>query len=136
MSQYFSIDGRPVWNPANGPGTLFARLAETLVPLAGRPSGIGVTPGDPDDHPIDGAAFGAFTDALVSEYRATAHPIQRALLEGFVATAAVLARRGRLALPALDGPPGTSPRDLPGGGAAAPDRLAALIAEYAGAMPA
>jgi hypothetical protein len=37
-----------------------------------------------------------------------------------VATAAVLARRGGLALPALDGP----------------DRLAALVAEYAGAMPA
>lgn len=134
MSQYFSIDGTGVWNPSNGPGTLFARLAEALVPLAG-PSGIGTTPGDPDDHPIEGAVFAAFADALVAEYRATSHPIQRALSEGFVATAAVLARRAGLALPALDGPAGRSPRDVPGGPPAGPDRLAGLIAEYERAMP-
>ncbi|WIX89520.1 DUF6086 family protein [Amycolatopsis sp. DG1A-15b] len=132
MSQYFSVDGHSVWNPSNGPGTLFTHLAEALVPLAGRPSGIGVTPGDPDDHPIDGAAFAAFAGALVAEYRATSHPIQRALLEGFVATAAVLARRGGLV---LDGSAGRSARDIPGGGAAGPDRLAELMAEYERAMP-
>ncbi|MEV6826869.1 DUF6086 family protein [Amycolatopsis sp. NPDC051102] len=135
MSQYFSIDGPDVWNPSNGPGTLFTRLAEAFVPLAGGPSGLGVTPGDPGDHPIDGAAFAAFTGALVAEYRATSHPINRALLEGFVVTAAVLARRGGLALPALDGPIASSPRDIPGGGAAGPDRLAELMAEYERAMP-
>ncbi|MFJ9778590.1 DUF6086 family protein [Amycolatopsis sp. NPDC101161] len=135
MSQYFRIDGRDVWNPSHGPATVFTRLAEAFVPLAG-PSGIGVTPGDPDDHPIDGAAFAKFTDALVAEYRATSHPIQRALLEGFVATAAVLARRAGLALPALDGPAAVSSRDVPGGGAAGPDRLAELMAGYERAMPA
>ena len=134
MSQYFSIDGTGVWNPANGPGNLFVRLAEAFVPLGG-PHGLGTTPGDPDDHPIDGAVFAAFTDALVAEYRATAHPIKRALLEGFVTTAAVLARRGGLALPALDGPAGTSDRDIPGGGGAGPDRLAELMAGYEHAMP-
>jgi hypothetical protein len=136
MSQCFSIDGQDVWTPSNGPGRLFARLAEALVTPAGRPSGIGVTPGDPDDHPIDGAVFAEFVGALVAEYRATSHPITRALLEGFVATAAVLARRGGCALPALDGPAGTSSRDIPGGGAAGPDRLAELVAEYERAMPA
>lgn len=135
MSQYFSIDGTDVWNPSHGPGTLFTHLAEALVPLAGQPSGIGVTPGDPDDHPIDGAAFAAFTDTLVAEYRATSHPIMRALLEGFVATAAVMARRGGLALPALDEPAGRSPRDLAAGGTAGPDRLAELVAGYERAMP-
>ncbi|MEV7044346.1 DUF6086 family protein [Amycolatopsis sp. NPDC051061] len=68
MSHYFSIGGTGVRNPSNGPGTLFTRLAEALVPLAGRPSGIGVTPGDPDDHPIDGATFAEFVGALVAEY--------------------------------------------------------------------
>jgi hypothetical protein len=134
MSQHFSIDGQDVWTPSNGPGRLFARLAEALVPQAGRPSGIGVTPGDPDDHPIDGALFAEFADALVAEYRATSHPINRGLLEGFVATAAVLARRGGCALPALDGPAGTPSHDIPGA-AAGPDRLAELMAEYARAMP-
>jgi hypothetical protein len=134
MSQYFSIDGQDVWNPSNGPGRLFARLAEALVPWAGRPSGIGVTPGDPDDHPIDGAVFAEFADALVAEYRATSHPIKRGLLEGFVATAAVLARRGGCALPALDGPAETSSHDI-SGAPAGPDRLAELTAEYARAMP-
>ncbi|EOD63213.1 DUF6086 family protein [Amycolatopsis vancoresmycina] len=134
MSQYFSIDGTDVWNPSNGPGTLFVHLAAAHVPLGG-PHGIGTTPGDPDDHPIDGTVFAAFADALVAEYRATSHPIKRALLEGFVATAAVMARRGGLALPALDGPAGHSPRDVPGGGAAGPDRLAELVAEYERAMP-
>jgi hypothetical protein len=38
-------------------------------------------------------------------------------------------------LPALDGPAGGSTRDIPGGGAAGPDRLADLIAEYERAMP-
>ena len=134
MSQYFSIDGQDVWNPSHGPATVFTRLAEAFVPLAG-PSGIGVAPGDPDDHPIDGAAFAKFTDALVAEYRTTSHPIQRALLEGFVATAAVLARRAGLAA-ALDGPAAVASRDIPGGGAAGPDRLAELMAGYARAMPA
>ncbi|MET8851571.1 DUF6086 family protein [Amycolatopsis sp. NPDC004625] len=134
MSQYFSIDGTGVWNPSTGPGTLFVHLAAAFVPLGG-PHGIGTTPGDPDAHPIDGAVFAAFADTLVAECRATSHPIQRALLEGFVATAAVLARRGGLALPALDGPAGRSPRDIPGGGAAGPDRLAELVAEYERAMP-
>ncbi|MCR6482670.1 DUF6086 family protein [Amycolatopsis sp. OK19-0408] len=135
MSHYFSIDGTYVWNPSIGPGDLFTHLAEALTPLAG-PSGIGVTPGDPHDHPIDGAVFAKFADTLVAEYRATSHPIKRALLEGFVATAAVLARRGGLPLPALDGPAGTSTRDIPGGGAAGPDRLAELMAEHERAMPA
>lgn len=49
-----------------------------------------------------------------------------------MATAAVLARRGGLA---LDGVPGSSARDIPGGGAAGPDRLAELVAEYERAMP-
>lgn len=136
MSQYFRIDGTDVWNPSNGPGTLFTHLAEAYVPLAGRPSGIGVTPGDPDDHPVDGAVFAAYLDALVAEYRATSHPIERALLEGFVATAVVLARRGGLTVPALDGPVRPSPRDIPGGGAAGPDRLAELTAEHERAVPA
>jgi hypothetical protein len=96
MSQNFSIDGQAVWNPSNGPGRLFTRLAEA-----------------------------------VAEYRATSHPVTRALLEGFVATAAVLGRRGGCALPALDGPAGTSSRDIPGGGAAGPGRLAELMAESA-----
>lgn len=135
MSQYFSIDGQGVWNPSNGPGRLFVRLAEALVPPAGLPSGIEATPGDPDDHPIDGAAFAKFVDALVAEYRAASHPINRALLEGFVATAAVLARRGGCALPALDGPAGASASDIPGGGSAGPDRLAELMAEYERSMP-
>lgn len=135
MSHYFSIDGTVVWNPANGPGLLFTHLAEAYVPLAGRPSGIGVTPGDPNDHPVDGAVFAAYVDALVTEYRATSHPIKRALLAGFVATAAVLARRGGLPLPALDGPVEPSPRDIPGGGAAGPDHLGELMAEYERAMP-
>src|SRR3954464_10090227 len=121
MSQCFSIDGQDVWTPSNGPGRLFARLAEALVTPAGRPSGIGVTPGDPDDHPIDGAVFAEFVDALVAECRATWRRIRRAPLEGFVATAAALARGGGCALPALDGPAGTSSRDIPGGGAAGPD---------------
>ena len=55
MTQHFSIDGQDVRNPSNGPGRLFARLAEALSAQAGRPSGIGVAPGDP-------------------EYRATSHP--------------------------------------------------------------
>ncbi|MFG1644574.1 DUF6086 family protein [Amycolatopsis sp. NPDC049252] len=135
MSQYFTIDGHCVWNPANGPGRLFTRLADAMVAHAGRPSGIGVTPGDPDDHPIDGPVFAEFADVLVAGYRATSHPVDRALLEGFVATAAVLARRGGCALPALDGPAGRSTRDIPGGGAAGPDRLAELMAEYERAMP-
>ncbi|MGK3203597.1 DUF6086 family protein [Amycolatopsis sp. MEPSY49] len=134
MSHSFSIDGPDVWNPSTGPGTLFTRLAEAFVPMAG-PSGIGVTPGDPDDHPIDGATFAEFTDALITEYRATSHPIQRALLEGFAATAAVLARRGGLTLPALNGPAAVSFRDIPGDGAAGPDRLAELMAGHERAMP-
>lgn len=135
MSQYFSIDGQDVWNPSNGPGRLFVRLAEVLATRAGRPSGIGETPGDPDDHRIDGAVFTEFADALVAEYRATSHPILRALLEGFVVTTAVLAGRGGRTLPALDGPAGTSVRDLPVGVSAGPDRLAELMAEYERAMP-
>ncbi|WP_328458454.1 hypothetical protein [Amycolatopsis sp. NBC_00438] len=62
---------------------------------------------------IDGPGF---ADTWVAGYRATSHPIDRAPLEGFVATAAVLARRG--------------------GGAAGPDRLAELVAEYGRARPA
>jgi hypothetical protein len=135
MSQYFSIDGTEVWNPSNGPGTLFVHLAAAFEPLAG-PAGVGTRPGDPDDHPIDGAVFAKFVDALVAVYRATSHPIKRALLEGFVATAAVLARRGGLALPALDGAAGASSRDIPGGPPAGPDRLAELVAGYERAMPA
>ena len=53
-----------------------------------------------------------------------------------MATAAVLARRAGLALPALDGPAAVASRDIPGGGAAGPDRLAELMAGYARAMPA
>lgn len=134
MSQYFSIDGTDVWNPSVGPGDLFTHLAAALVPLGG-PSGVGVRPGDPYDHPIDGPVFAKFVDTLIAEYRATSHPINRALLEGFVAIAAVLARRGGLPLPALDGPAGTSTRDIPGGGAAGPDHLAELMAEHERAMP-
>ncbi|GAB3885879.1 hypothetical protein GCM10029964_049260 [Kibdelosporangium lantanae] len=122
MSQYFEVGEETLWNPSNGPGILFARTARAMESIAGVPCGIGVGrwgPGDPDCHSIDLPVFTAFTDALVRRYRTSNHVILRSLLEGFLATAIVMVRRG-------------------GGTVAAPvepDRLARLVMEHSAAMP-
>jgi hypothetical protein len=142
MSQYFEVGDRTLWNPSNGPGTLFVRMAEALEPVAGLPSGIGVGqwgPGDPDCHGIDLDAFTQFTDTLVRRYRASNHLILRSLMEGFIATAVVLVQRGGGTVPALSEDPGADDRDVqvgPSGPAAKadPDRLAELAAEHAASM--
>ena len=143
MSQYFDVGEQTLWNPSNGPGTLFVDMVKALEPLAGLPSGIGVGrwgPGDPDCHGIDLVAFTSFTDALVRRYRGSNHLILRSLMEGVIATAIVLVERGGGSVPALTEQPGTDTRDVQAGpnGLAAraqPHRLTELAAEHSAAMP-
>jgi len=142
MSQYFDVGERTLWNPSNGPGTLFLSVAKALEPVAELPSGIGVGrwgPGDPDCHGIDLVAFTRFTDVLVRRYRESNHLILRSLMEGFIATAIVLVERGGGTVPALSEQPGDDNRDVqigPNGLAAKadPDRLAQKAAEHSAAM--
>lgn len=142
MSQYFDVGEQTIWNPSNGPGTLFANMAKVLEPVAGSPSGIGIGrwgPGDPDTHAIDLVAFTLFTDHLVRRYRESNHLILRSLMEGFIATAIVLVERGGGTVSALSEQPGTDMRDVQIGldGPAAkaePDRLAELAVEQSAAM--
>jgi len=135
MSQYFDVGERTLWNPSNGPGTLYVRTVAALEPLAGVPSGIGVGrwgPGDPDSHGIDLPVFTEFVNALVRCYRDGNHRILRALVESPLAVSIVLVQRAGGAVEALAEPPGVADRDIRTGPAAAapPDRLAELVAQF------
>lgn len=137
MSQDFEINERTLWNPSNGPGLLFVRMAAALEPVAELPSGIG--PGRwADCHEIDLPALTAFTDALVRIYRSSNHVIFRSLMEGFIATAIVLVQRGGGTVTALAEQAGAVTSNVqvgPNGPVATPeDRLAELAAAHDGSM--
>ena len=142
VSQYFQVGDQTLWNPSNGPGTLFVSVAKALEPVAELPSGIGVGrwgPGDPDCHGIDLDAFTRFTDALVRRYRSSNHLILQSLMEGFIATAIVLVERGGGTVRALSEQPGTNTQDVQIGATgpvakADPDRLTQRAAEHSAAM--
>ncbi|MEV5708625.1 DUF6086 family protein [Actinoallomurus sp. NPDC052274] len=137
---YFQVDDRVLWNPSNGVARVFVRTAEVLVPEAELPTGLG--PMVEDECQVDMAAFTAFVRALIGRYEASNHRILRSLMEDFIAVALVLVERGGGTLRPSDPPvgwqdvqagPGTElpPSDQRGG----TERWAALVAEYARAMP-
>jgi hypothetical protein len=138
VSKYFQHGDLVLWNPSNQVAELFLRTAETLAAVEARPTGIG--PMRADEHQLDLAAYGAFVDALAHRYLASRHAIHRALLEGFLATALVLARRAGHDIAALSTPPEPSGRDVsvgPDGMAATGDpvRLLRLSEELGRSMP-
>lgn len=139
MSQYFNANGQVLWNPSNGVSQLFLRSAEALAPLVKLPTGIGEMVSD--DSEIDMEVFEAFVNALVQVYQQSNHPILRSLMEGFVATAVVLAHRGGGHVAAPDPNAGPDFRDVSVAyGAdfpARPDleKLEQLCADHARAMP-
>ncbi|MFC5188109.1 DUF6086 family protein [Actinomadura harenae] len=106
MSQYFQIGERALWNPATSVAQVFLRAAESLTTLTGLPSGLGSMEADECEVDID--VFSAFVDALIYRYARSNHVIIRFLMEGFTATAIVLAHRGggRLPAPASSNDPG------------------------------
>lgn len=145
MSQYFYVGEEVVWNPSNGVGLLFLRSAEALVPVASMPTGI-----SPADHiangdvwAIDMPIFELFVDALVDRYQKSTHTILRSLMEGFIATALVLAERGGGNTPSLGADPHPDVFDLSDvsvterglGDRAHAGRLAELRAIHSRAMP-
>jgi hypothetical protein len=102
MSQYFQVGQRVLWNPATGVAQVFLRAAESFAALTGLPSGLG--PMQADECEIDMEVFSTFVDALIRRYARSNHVILRSLMEGFTATAIVLANRGGGRLPALETP--------------------------------
>ena len=138
VSQYFRVGQQVLWNPSNGVAELFVHTAQTLAHIQDVPSGIGDM--DADEYEIDPDSLSAFVNALVGRYVASHHPILRALLEGFVATAMVLVDRAGRDTPALDDPPPLELRDVSistAGMAPRADaaRLRRLAQEHARAMP-
>ncbi|MFG1941459.1 DUF6086 family protein [Nonomuraea sp. NPDC048826] len=141
MSQYFQAGDQVLWNPSNGVAGLFIRSAEALAPETGLPTGLG--PMESDECQVDLATFAAFVSALIGRYERSNHPILHSLMEGFIATALVLAERGGAELPAPDANDGDW-RDVQvsehftwstGGPIGDAERWAALSAQHARAMP-
>lgn len=99
MSTTFLVDDIVVWSSSNQVARLFTGQAETIAATFGAPSGIGDIVEDESE--IDPAVFGKFLTEVLRQYQASAHPILRSLLTGFIGTALVLADRTGLALPAL-----------------------------------
>lgn len=138
VSQYFRVGRQVLWNPSNGVAELFARTAQALAPTAGIPTGTSEMYAD--EYEIDPDSLAAFLNALVSRYLASHHPVFRALLEGFLATAMVLVERAGRDVPALTDPPPLELRDVsvgPAGIAASgdPARLRLLAREHDRLMP-
>ncbi|GAA2818536.1 DUF6086 family protein [Crossiella cryophila] len=138
MSQYFKHAGRTLWNPANGVAALFLASAQAASTAVDLPTGLGAMVADECE--IDLPVFAALTDAVVRRCRESGHPVLRALLEGFAATAVVLVERAGGNLPALSAEPGLESRDLSVGPdgvgeRAAAERLAALAGDLGRAMP-
>ncbi|GAA2896984.1 hypothetical protein Acy02nite_80810 [Actinoplanes cyaneus] len=136
MSQYFQAGDLVLWNPSNGVATLFVRTSEAMAPLVGLPTGIG--PCVNDEYEIDLDMFESFVDALAARYLSANHPILRSLVEGFLATAIVMAQRAGRELPALRAQ--SKPRwwDLSVGRNQMPpgdrEELIELVAEHASGM--
>ncbi|XRQ07191.1 DUF6086 family protein [Actinomadura welshii] len=101
MSQFFQNGDDVLWNPATRVAQVFMDMAAAHARLLGTPSGLG--PMEADECEVDVAAFAAFTDALVRYYAGSNHPVLRSLMEGFVATALAVVRRGGGDVPAADG---------------------------------
>ncbi|WP_027346798.1 DUF6086 family protein [Hamadaea tsunoensis] len=138
MSQNFRIGRRILWNPSNRVARLFLDVAAAAAGIAEKPVGLRDT--GADEHEVDLATFEAFVNALVRTYLGSNHPILRALLEDFLATALVLVNRAGGTVGALEEDPVLSGRDVSAGpqgigplGDAA--RLLGLAAEYARGMP-
>jgi hypothetical protein len=138
MSQYFRAGDLVLWNPSNRVAELFVRTSEAVAELVDMPTGIG--PMRADDYEIDLDVFVRFVDALVAQYLSSNHAILRSLLEGFIATALVMADRAGRHVPSLQAPATLDPRDVsvgPGGirPVGDPVRLSELAGRHAAAMP-
>jgi hypothetical protein len=132
------VGGQVLWNPSNGVAELFVRTAEAVALTVGLPCGIGAM--QADEYELDMRVFAAFVDSLVGRYSASSHLILRSLLEGFTATALVLARRAGRSVPALDAIPSLDQKDVSVGPAGIgrlgeARHLSALADEHARAMP-
>ncbi|CAM5329518.1 hypothetical protein SALBM135S_00002 [Streptomyces alboniger] len=108
MSMYFDIGDETLWNPSNGAGRLFLRQIEVFEAELKLPSGIGQGKyrGDPDTLEVDPAVYAEFARGLVAWHCRTGHSVILALSEGFVATAAALARRAGIEVEVPEPGPG------------------------------
>jgi hypothetical protein len=84
--QWFTL-----WDGATAVTQLFARQAEAVVPIAGRPSG--VVPQRNGEYEIDLPVFTAFVGALVRRYRSSTHAVLRTLIESVAAVGIVMVER-------------------------------------------
>ncbi|MEV4514788.1 DUF6086 family protein [Dactylosporangium sp. NPDC049525] len=111
MSKYFQVGDVTLWNPSHGVANLFYAQSVAMQTIAGVPSGIAADNGL-DEHDVDVPVFTAFVGALVARYRSSNHPVLLALIEGFTATALVMADRAGVRVDALHGPVGPNVSDI------------------------
>jgi hypothetical protein len=100
MSQYFTVAGATVWNPATRVAQLFFRTAEAMTVIAENPHGM-VDLGW-DEYDIDLPAYRLFTEELTSQYLRATHPVLITLIGGFLPMAVALLRAADGEVPLLE----------------------------------
>jgi len=91
MSQYYEVDGEPVWNPGTLSSELFLANVRVYEELLEVPSGFG--PMRNDECRIDPPVFEAFVNAMLVWWDHTGSQVIDMLVKGFIATLVTLAEK-------------------------------------------
>ena len=91
MSQYYEVDGEPVWNPGTLSSAVFLANVRAYEGLLEVPSGFG--PMLNDECRIDAPAFEGFVNAVLVWWDRTGSLVIDTLAKGFVATLVTLAEK-------------------------------------------
>jgi len=91
MSQYYEVDGEPVWNPGTLSSEMFLANVRVYEGLLATPSGFG--PMRNDECQIDPPVFEGFVNAMLVWWDHTGSQVIDVLVKGFIATLVTLAEK-------------------------------------------
>src|SRR3954454_10845786 len=98
MSMPFEVDGKDVWDPALGIGTMFIALAGAAAEVLGQQSGMAVRRDGTCE--IDSTTFRPFVAALRKAHVSTNHPVQHRQIDGILLISLELLDRAGMQLDA------------------------------------